>query len=116
MLRTLVLSGLAVLGGFAGVAHASLAELGAATETPRCRAYRDFVAPAAAGFAAGPDRQQYGARHALPALAIYAHGGGNRALGEGIKATLRHYSAWIDRELAARRGVQSFEGATLLPI
>lgn len=114
MLRAIVLSGLAVLGGFAWITP--VAQAGTAIETPRCSAYRDFLSPSAAGFAAGPDRQQYGARHALPALALYARDEGNAALGEGIKATLRHYSDWIDSQIATRGGVQSFEGATLLPI
>jgi hypothetical protein len=51
----------------------------------------------------------------LPALAVFAHTG-DRALGEGIKQTLRHYDRWVDGEIARQKGVFSMEGASLLAI
>lgn len=80
----------------------------------RCLDYLNWLRPQAAPFFAGPDRGQYGARHALPALAIFARGGGDRRLAQGIKSTLRGYSAWVDQQIATTGGVQSFEGQTLL--
>lgn len=77
--------------------------------------YIKLVRPYAAGFEHGPDRGQYGPRHALPALAVFARTG-DRALGEGIKKTLRHYGRWVDAEIAREKGVFSLEGATLLAI
>ena len=70
--------------------------------------YVDLVRPEARGFESGPDRGQYGPRHALPALAVFSLEG-DRSLGEGIKKTLRHYADWvrasIEKELR-RRGHQ----------
>lgn len=76
------------------------------------RDYVDLVGPLAKGFEAGPDRGQYGPRHALPALAIFAHQG-DAKLGEGIKKTLRHYGNWVQRTVSKEKGVFSMEGATL---
>lgn len=76
------------------------------------RDYVDLVRPLARGFENGPDRGQYGPRHALPALAVYALEG-DRRLGEGIKKTLRHYSQWVDKCVREQQGVFSMEGATL---
>lgn len=81
--------------------------------------YVELLRPYAAGpqgdFAQGPDRGQYGPRHALPALAVFAHTG-DRALGEGIKQTLRHYGRWVDEQIAKEKGVFSMEGATYLAV
>ena len=74
--------------------------------------YVDVVRPLARGFENGPDRGQYGPRHALPALAVYALEG-DRRLGEGIKKTLRHYAQWVDNCVREQGGVFSMEGATL---
>ncbi len=79
-----------------------------------CGEYLDWLRPQAQLFYAGPDHGQYGARHALPALAVFARGGGDPRLAQGIKATLRGYSAWIDQQIAVSGGVQSFEGETLM--
>lgn len=79
-----------------------------------CGEYLDWLRPQAQTFYAGPDRGQYGARHALSALAIVARDGGDARLAQGIKSTLRSYSAWIDQQIATTGGVQSFEGQTLL--
>lgn len=80
----------------------------------QCRDYLNWLRPHAAPFYAGPDRGQYGARHALPALAIFAREGGDRRLAQGMKSTLRGYSAWVNQQIATSGGVQSFEGETLL--
>lgn len=82
----------------------------------RCVDYVDWLRPQAQPFYAGPDRGQYGARHALPALAQFARGGADPRLARGIKATLRGYSAWVDQQIATSGGVQSFEGVTLLSL
>lgn len=74
--------------------------------------YVDFVRSAAQGFEAGPDRGQYGPRHALPALAVFALEP-DRKLGEGIKKTLKHYADWVHAAIAKDGGVFSMEGATL---
>ena len=74
--------------------------------------YVDFVRPLAAGFEAGPNRGQYGPRHALPALAVFALEG-QPELGTGIKQTLRHYADWVDECIGKDKGVFSMEGATL---
>lgn len=76
------------------------------------RDYVDFVRPLAAGFEAGPNRGQYGPRHALPALAVFALEG-RPELGAGIKQTLRHYADWVDQCVREQNGVFSMEGATL---
>lgn len=86
----------------------------AKAEGVRCSAYVEWLRPQAQPFYAGPDRGQYGARHALPALAVFAREGGDPRLAKGIKTTLRSYSAWIDQQIADTGGVQSFEGETLL--
>ncbi|MCY2990888.1 MAG: hypothetical protein NTY19_23880 [Planctomycetota bacterium] len=74
--------------------------------------YVDLVRPMAQGFEAGPDRGQYGPRHALPALAVFALDG-DAKLGEGIKKTLRHYGDWVHESVRKDNGVFSMEGATL---
>jgi len=74
--------------------------------------YVDFVRPEARGFESGPDRGQYGPRHALPALAVFSLEG-DRGLGEGIKKTLRHYADWVQASIDKEQGVFSMEGATL---
>ena len=74
--------------------------------------YVDFLRPSAKVMESGPDRQRYGPRHALPALAVYAFEG-DRKLGEGIKKTLRHYSDFMDAEIKETGGVVSLEGAYL---
>jgi len=74
--------------------------------------YVDYVRSAAQRFEAGPDRGQYGPRHALPALAVFALEG-NLKLGEGIKKTLKHYADWVQATIRQQRGVFSMEGATL---
>jgi len=74
--------------------------------------YVDYVRSAAQGFEGGPDRGQYGPRHALPALAVFALEG-NPKLGEGIKKTIRHYADWVQAAIRKERGVFSMEGATL---
>ncbi|MFH1265149.1 MAG: hypothetical protein ABIK89_05435, partial [Planctomycetota bacterium] len=83
---------------------------------PRCpvarKDYVDFVRAEAGGFASGPDRGQYGPRHALPALAVFSLEG-DRSLGEGIKKTLRHYADWVQASIDKEQGVFSMEGATL---
>jgi len=76
------------------------------------RDYVEFVRPYAGGFESGPDRGQYGPRHGLPALAVYALEGDPR-LAEGLKKTLRHYFDWVHRSIAGEQGVFSMEGATL---
>lgn len=76
------------------------------------RDYVDAVRPMAKGFEAGPDRGQYGPRHALGALAVFALEGDPK-LAEGIKKTLRHYCAWVKRCVEKEKGVFSMEGATL---
>src|SRR5687768_4871210 len=105
----------AMVAAITGPARPS-AQVAAVAESPvRCSAYDDYLTPFAVGFEAGPDRGQYGARHALPALARYVRSG-DRSLARGIVATLRHYGDWIDAQIAAQDGVQSFEGMTLLGI
>ncbi len=74
--------------------------------------YVDLVRPMAQGFEAGPDRGQYGPRHALPALAVFALDG-DAKLGEGIKKTLRHYGDWVHESVRKDNGVFSMEGTTL---
>jgi hypothetical protein len=81
----------------------------------RCADYVDAVRPYAAGFERGPDRGQYGPRHALPALAVFAQTG-DRGLANGIKQTLRYYGRWVDEQISEQKGVFSLEGATLLAI
>ncbi len=76
------------------------------------RDYVDMVRPMAKGFESGPDRGQYGPRHALGALAVFALEGDHR-LAEGIKKTLRHYADWVKGCVEKERGVFSMEGATL---
>ncbi|HUT89037.1 MAG TPA: hypothetical protein VMY37_06060 [Thermoguttaceae bacterium] len=76
------------------------------------KGYVDFVRPEARGFESGPDRAQYGPRHALPALAVFSLEG-DRKLGEGIKKTLRHYADWVQASIDKEQGVFSMEGATL---
>lgn len=98
-----------LLTGASPVHAAPLAEV-------RCSDYLDWLRPHAQPFYAGPDRGQYGARHALPALALFAREDADPRLARGIKATLRGYSAWIDQQIATSGGVQSFEGVTLLSI
>jgi hypothetical protein len=87
----------------------------AAAQPIRCADYLDFLRPHAAGYEQGLDRQQYGPRHALPALAFYRRSGDPR-LAEGIKQTLRHYGRWVDAQIAASGGVQTLEGIGLLGI
>lgn len=77
--------------------------------------YLDLLRPYAEGFERGPDRGQYGPRHALPALAVFALKG-DRKLGEAIMQTLRHYGRWVDQQIATQGGVSSMEGATLLAL
>jgi len=74
--------------------------------------YVDFVRPESRGFESGPDRGQYGPRHALAALAVFAREG-DTDLGLGIKATLRHYADWVQKCVDEQQGVFSMEGATL---
>ena len=74
--------------------------------------YVEMVRPMAQGFESGPDRGQYGPRHALGALALYALDG-NPKLAEGVKKTLRHYGEWVKRCVEKEKGVFSMEGATL---
>jgi hypothetical protein len=74
--------------------------------------YVDLVRPLAAGFESGPDRGQYGPRHALPALAVYSLEG-DAGLAGGIKRTLRHYGDWVAKCVRQDGGVFSLEGATL---
>lgn len=81
----------------------------------RCSDYLDYVRSDAAGFERGLDRGQYGPRHALPALALFASTG-DPALARGIKQTLRHYGDWLDGEIAAKGGVFSLEGGPLLAL
>ncbi len=76
------------------------------------RDYVEMVRPMAKGFEAGPDRGQYGPRHALGALAVFALEGGPQ-LAEGMKKTLRHYADWVNQCVAKEKGVFSMEGATL---
>ncbi len=75
--------------------------------------YVALVRPLAQGFESGPDRGQYGPRHALPALAVFALEG-DRRLGEGIKKTLRHYARWVEESVAREGGVFSMEGPVLV--
>lgn len=75
--------------------------------------YVDLVRPLAEGFESGPDRGQYGPRHALPALAVFALEG-NRPLAEGIKKTLRHYARWVEETVRRDGGVFSMEGPALV--
>jgi hypothetical protein len=60
--------------------------------------YRAFIYPESTygpkSIAGGPDRGQYGVRHAFPALVHYA-ATGDKAIGRGIKQTLRHYDRKI---------------------
>jgi hypothetical protein len=77
--------------------------------------YLEMLRPYAQGFEAGKDLGQYGPRAALPALAVFAQSG-DRALGEGIKQTLRHYGRWVDEVIAKDKGVFSGDGATLLAV
>ena len=77
--------------------------------------YLELLRPYAAGFEAGKDHAQYGPRAALPAVAVFAQSG-DRALGEGIKQTLRHYGRWVDEVVAKDKGVFSGDGATLLAV
>ena len=81
----------------------------------QCDDYVRFVRSDADGFERGPDRGQYGPRHALPALAVFSRSG-DPQLANGIKQTLRHYGRWLDQQIAAERSVFSLEGATLLAI
>lgn len=74
--------------------------------------YVDFVRPFAQGFDSGPDHGQYGPRHGLPALAVFALEGDAR-LAEGLKKTLRHYGDWVRQCVEKEGGVFSEEGATL---
>ncbi|MBM4036117.1 MAG: hypothetical protein FJ291_30660 [Planctomycetes bacterium] len=74
--------------------------------------YVEMVRPMAKGFEAGPDRGQYGPRHALGALAVFALEGGPQ-LAEGMKKTLRHYADWVKGCVEKEKGVFSMEGATL---
>lgn len=76
------------------------------------RDYVDFVRSLAQGFESGPDRGQYGPRHALPALAVFSLDG-DAKLAEGIKKTLRHYGDWVQATVKKDNGVFSMEGATL---
>lgn len=76
------------------------------------RDYVELVRPLAQGFEAGPNRGQYGPRHALPALAVFALEGDAR-LAAGIKQTLRHYGTWVQESVRKEGGVFSMEGATL---
>ena len=74
--------------------------------------YVHLVRSLAQGFQSGPDRGEYGPRHALPALAVFSFEGDPR-LGEGIKKTLRHYADWVHASVAKEKGVFSMEGPTL---
>ncbi len=74
--------------------------------------YVELVRAEAQGFESGPDRGQYGPRHALAALAVFSLEG-DRNLGEGVKKTLRHYADWVQASIDKEKGVFSMEGATL---
>jgi len=74
--------------------------------------YVEFVRAESRGFENGPNRGQYGPRHALPAMAVFALEG-DRALGLGIKQTLRHYADWVQESIDKDQGVFSMEGTTL---
>jgi len=57
----------------------------------------------------GPNRGQYGPRHALPALAVYAYGG-ERRYGEAIKKAIKFYDAWVQSEVE-KHGGRGFYGS-----
>jgi hypothetical protein len=112
-MRVLVLS---LLTLFAPQDRAAPADPGALAVPRRPVArkdYVDLVRPFAKGFEAGPDRGTYGARHALPALAVFALEGDAKLAG-GIQKTLRHYGDWVKSCVEKEKGVFSMEGGTLL--
>ncbi|MEE8450569.1 MAG: hypothetical protein V3R99_01605 [Thermoguttaceae bacterium] len=75
------------------------------------QSYLDFIYDdstyGAKAMASGPDRGQYGVRHAFPALAHYAASGDAR-LARGIKSTLHAYDRNIRRQVAEQNWQQQY--------
>ncbi|HGE70569.1 TPA: hypothetical protein ENX78_07025 [Candidatus Poribacteria bacterium] len=59
-----------------------------------------------------PNRGQYGPRHSLPALAVYALTG-DKKYGEAIKSSLRFYDQWLQEEIKTQGAHFSWEGPYL---
>ncbi len=74
--------------------------------------YVDFVRPAAQRVINNPNQGQYGPRHSLPALAVYALEGDEK-IGEAIKESLHDYHKWVKETVKKDGGVASLEGAYL---